>query len=118
MAEENKAAVSEKKKGKLQIDRKYIPLGVLAGFVIYMIVAFAVSILVFNEPIIWVGAMVVLSCLLAALLNQIPIWVHGLFFIGMIVAGVIFSHIPFMIMVSFVYLFAVMLLYVWTRFRS
>lgn len=92
-----------------------IPFWVLGVAVIYFIVALLVSILKFDIPVVAAGAFIVLEGLLAALLNKIPVWVHGLFFIGMIVAGIAFHQVPFMVMMAFVYAVCVALLYAWTR---
>ncbi len=100
-------------RGRLGKKARLLPFIILGVFVVYVIAAFIVSFLIFNVPIVAAGAMIVLACVLAALLNRIPIWVHGLFFIGMVVAGVVFSYIPFMVMIAFVYLCAVVLLYAW-----
>ncbi len=102
---------------KLNFNVKDIPVSfVVLGVVLaYIIVAIVLSIVKFSIPVVTVGAFVVLEGVLAALLNKIPVWVHGLFFIGMIVAGVCFHHVAFMVMMAFVYVACVALLYAWTR---
>lgn len=115
MAESSTSKRSGGLKSRLGKNARLIPFVVLGIFVVYVIVTFVISFLFFNVPIVTAGAMIVLAAVLAALLNRIPIWVHGLFFIGMIVAGVVFSQIPFMVMVAFVYMCAVVLLYTWMQ---
>ena len=92
-----------------------IPFWVLGVAVIYFIVALVVSIVKLDIPVVAAGAFIVLEGVLAALLNKIPVWVHGLFFIGMIVAGIAFHQVVFMVLMAFVYVACVTLLYAWTR---
>jgi len=92
-----------------------IPFIVLGVAVIYYIVALIVSIVVLDVPVVAAGTFVVLEAVLAALLNKIPVWVHGLFFIGMIVAGIAFHQVVFMVLMAFAYVVCVGLLYAWTR---
>ena len=115
MAEEKTTKKKFSLSGKLGKKARVIPFITLGIFIVYVVATFVVSRIFFSVPIVAAGAMIVLACVLAALLNQIPIWVHGLFFIGMIVAGVLFGYIPFMVMVAFVYLLAVVLLYAWMQ---
>ena len=72
-----------------------------------------VAILVINPVIACV--MVILEAALAATLNRIPLWIHGLVFIAQIVCGIIASQVPFMIFMAFIYVFATAFLYVWAN---
>jgi hypothetical protein len=56
-----------------------------------------------------------LEGVLAALLNRIPLWVHGLVFVGQIVAGVVFHKLIFMILMAVAYALCVALLFFFTK---
>jgi predicted ABC-type sugar transport system permease subunit len=115
MAEEAKKMKFDVKKLVALVKENPIPFAVLAVSVVYLIVAMVVSSLKLEIPWVTAGAFVVLEGVLAALLNKIPVWVHGLFFIGMIVAGIAFHEVVFMVLMAFVYVACVALLYAWTR---
>ncbi len=115
MAEEAKKIGFDWKKFVSLVKENPIPFAVLVVALVYLVVAIVVSVVKLSIPVVTVGAFVVLEGVLAALLNKIPVWVHGLFFIGMIVAGVCFHHVAFMVMMAFVYVACVALLYAWTR---
>ena len=115
MAEETKKMKFDVKKLVALVKENPIPFAVLAVSVIYLVVAMVVSSWKLEIPWVTAGAFVVLEGVLAALLNKIPVWIHGLFFIGMIVAGIVFHEVVFMVLMAFVYVACVALLYAWTR---
>ena len=115
MAEEAKKNSFDFKRIVDAIKNIPIPFWILGVAVIYFIVALVVSIVKLSIPVVAAGAFIVLEGVLAALLNKIPVWVHGLFFIGMIVAGIAFHQVVFMVLMAFVYVACVVLLYAWTR---
>ena len=115
MAEEAKKIRFDWKKLVSLVKENPIPFAIFAVALIYLVVAIIVSAVKLHIPVVTVGAFVVLEGVLAALLNKIPVWVHGLFFIGMIVAGFCFQHVAFMVLMAFVYVVCVALLYTWTR---
>ena len=92
-----------------------MPLIALAVFLVIALVMILVSFFALSIPIVAVCTFVVLEALLCALLNNIPIWVHGIIVIAEVVAGVLFSKVVFMILMAVVYVAAVALLYVWTN---
>ncbi|MCR5640094.1 MAG: hypothetical protein K6G04_01930 [Lachnospiraceae bacterium] len=115
MAEEAKKNRFNSKKVLDSVKNIPIPFLVLGVSVIYYIVALVVSIVALDIPVVAAGVFVILEAVLAALLNKIPLWVHGLFFIGMIVAGIAFHQVGFMVLMAFAYAVSVVLLYAWTR---
>ena len=73
-------------------NKPIIPLGFfLAVTVVLIVVSFAVL----NIPIVAICSIAILEVLLSALLNRIPLWVHGL-------------------LMAIVYVLAVAFLYLWT----
>lgn len=65
-------------------NKPIIPLGFfLAVTVVLIVVSFAVL----NIPIVAICSIAILEVLLSALLNRIPLWVHGLLVIAQIAAG-------------------------------
>ncbi|MCR4693952.1 MAG: hypothetical protein K5773_01340 [Pseudobutyrivibrio sp.] len=97
------------------LSRANMPLVTLCILVIYAIVAILVSYLKLDVSIVPCCIMILLEVLLAVLLSRIPLWVHGLVFIAEIVAGIIASQIPFMVLMAFVYVGAITFLYIWER---
>ena len=91
------------------------PVVVLVAFVVVALAMILISILALHLPVVAVCTIVILEALLAACLNRIPIWVHGLIVIAEIVAGIVFGKIVFMVLMAVVYVTAVTLLYMWSR---
>ena len=92
-----------------------IPFIALAVYLVALVAIFIVSFKVIGVPIAAVGAFVVLEALLAALLAKIPLWVHGLVFIGEIVAGAFFGKVLFMVLMALIYAGAVCMLFLFTK---
>ena len=92
-----------------------IPFIALAAYLVALVVIFIVSFKVIGIPIAAVGIFVVLEAALAALLAKIPLWVHGLFFIGQLVAGAFFGKIVFMLLMALIYAGAVCMLFLFTK---
>lgn len=92
-----------------------LPLISLILLGIFAVVSLIIAIIVFHINPIVACVMVMLEAALAACLNQIPIWIHGLVFIAQIVIGIMASQIPFMIFMAFIYVFGVAFLYVWAN---
>lgn len=91
------------------------PIVVLGAFVVVALAMILISVLSpLKVPVVAVCAIVILEAAMAALLNRIPIWVHGLIVIAQIVAGIVFGKIVFMILMAVVYVTAVALLYFWS----
>ncbi len=65
------------------------PLIQLVIFVVAMVVMIIISNLAVGIPIVPVCAIAILEAVLAALLNRISLWIHGLVIIAKIVAGII-----------------------------
>ncbi len=91
------------------------PFIFLAVYLVAIVAAFIVSFKVLGIPIAAVGLFIVLEGTLAALLNRIPLWIHGLVFVGQIVAGVFFHKLIFMVLMAVVYALCVALLFFFTR---
>ena len=81
------------------------PFIFLAVYLIAVIAIFVVCFKVLSIPIAAVGLFIVLEGVLGALLNRIPLWVHGLVFVGQIVAGVVFHKLIFMILTQKILVF-------------
>ena len=95
--------------------RENLPMIVLICFCVFAIVAAVVSVFAFSINPIIACVMVILEAALAACLNRIPIWIHGLVFIAQIVCGIMASQIPFMVFMAFIYVFAIVFLYIWAN---
>ena len=95
--------------------RENLPLIVLICFGIFAVVSIVVSAVAFHINVIIACVMVILEAALAACLNKIPLWIHGLVFIAQIVCGIMASQVPFMILMALVYVFAIAFLYVWAN---
>ncbi|MBE5897331.1 MAG: hypothetical protein E7281_06165 [Lachnospiraceae bacterium] len=91
------------------------PLIQLVIFVVAMVVMIIISNLVVGIPIVPVCAIAILEAVLAALLNRIPLWIHGLVIIAQIVAGIICGKLVFMALMAVVYALAVVLLFFWSK---
>ena len=90
-----------------------LPLISLIFLTVFALVAILVSCLALKLNVVIVCVMVVLEAALAACLNRIPIWVHGLVFIAQIVCGIMASQVPFMVFMAFIYVFSVVFLFLW-----
>ena len=93
--------------------KENFPLISLIWLIVFAIVAIIVSCACFHINIVVTCVMVVLEAALAACLNRIPIWIHGLVFIAQIVIGIMASQIPFMVLMAFIYVFAIAFLFIW-----
>ena len=90
------------------------PIVVLGAFIVVALAMILISILALHLPIVGVCTIVILEALLAACLNRIPIWIHGLIIIAQSVAGIVFGKIVFMVLMAVLYVTAVALLYLWS----
>ena len=95
--------------------RDNLPLICLIILGVFAVVAILVSIFAHAINPVIACVMVILEAALAATLNRIPLWIHGLVFIAQIVCGIIASQVPFMIFMAFIYVFATAFLYVWAN---
>ena len=95
---------------KIKNSKIPLPFVVAAVYFVLAVVFFVVSFKVIGIPIATVGIFLVLECVLAALLNKIPLWVHGLVFVGQLVAGAFFGKLVFMILMALLYAGAICLL--------
>ena len=91
------------------------PMLSLIWLAIFTLATIIVSTVVFHINVIVACVMVVLAAALAACLNRIQLWVHGLVFIALIVCGIMASKVPFMILVALVYVFAITFLFIWSN---
>lgn len=90
------------------------PIVVMGIFIVIAVAMILIGFLACKVPLVSVCTIVILEALLAALLNKIPIWVHGILVIAQIVAGIIFGKAVFMILMAVVYVAAILLLYLWS----
>ena len=113
--------MEEKKRSTSSLDikgfftKENFPLLCLICLGIFAIVVCAVSICTFDINPVVACVMVILEAALAACLNRIPIWIHGLVFIAQIVCGIMASQVVCMILMAIVYVFAIAFLYVWSN---
>lgn len=92
-----------------------LPLLSLIFVGIFSIVAIVISIVAFSINPVIACVMVILEAALAATLNRIPLWIHGLVFIAQVVCGIMASQVPFMLFMVFIYVFATAFLYIWAN---
>lgn len=92
-----------------------LELAYLFLFVIIFAAMTVVSILVLQQSIIVVCAMMVLVTILAVLLSQLPLWAHAISFFVMVGVGFLASCIVFMVLAGVVYLSACGMLYIWKK---
>ena len=97
------------------INKENLPLIALIWLVVFSVVAIVVSCVAFDIDVVVACVMVVLEAALAACLNRIPIWIHGLVFIAQIVIGILASQVGFMVLMAFIYVFAIVFLFVWAN---
>ncbi len=95
--------------------KENLPLLSLICLGIFALVALIVSIAVFKVNVIAACLIVIMEAGLAACLNRIPLWVHGLVFIAQIVCGIMASQVPFMVLMAFIYVFAIAFLFIWAN---
>ncbi|MDC7279613.1 MULTISPECIES: hypothetical protein [Pseudobutyrivibrio] len=98
---------------KSYINKDNLPLIALIWLVVFSVVAIIVSCVAFDINVVVACVMVVLEAALAACLNRIPIWIHGLVFIAQIVIGILASQVAFMVLMAFIYVFAIAFLFIW-----
>ncbi len=94
--------------------RESLPLLLLIVLGLFAIVAITVSIVVLKVGPVIACAMVILEAALAACLNRIPLWIHGLVFIAEIVIGIMASQLVFMVLMAFVYVISIAFLFAWS----
>lgn len=94
--------------------RESLPLLLLIVLGLFAIVSIVVSIVVLHLSPIIACVMVILEAALAACLNRIPLWIHGLVFIAEIVIGIMASQLVFMILMAFVYVISIAFLFAWS----
>ncbi len=95
--------------------KENLPLVALVCLGIFAIVAIVVSIVALHISPVVACIMVILEAGLAACLNRIPLWIHGLVFIAQIVCGVMASQVVFMVLMVFIYVFSIVFLYIWSN---
>ncbi|MEE3480792.1 MAG: hypothetical protein VZQ80_02240 [Lachnospiraceae bacterium] len=105
-----------RQKGR-RVKESRMPVILLAVFIIYVIFAmvFAVNGLDSGVSYPAVGFFVLLEACLAALLFPIPLWIHGLVFLGQLIFGICFHKGTFMVLMALLYALAVAVIYFWTR---
>ena len=94
--------------------RESLPLLLLIVLGLFAIVAITVSIVALHLGPVIACAMVILEAALAACLNRIPLWIHGLVFIAEIVIGIMASQLVFMVLMAFVYVISIAFLFAWS----
>ncbi len=100
---------------KAFFSKENLPLILLICFGIFVVASIIISALVFDINVVVSCIIVILEAALAACLSKIPIWVHGLVFIAQVVCGIIASQVPFMVLMAFIYVFAVVFLFIWAN---
>jgi hypothetical protein len=95
--------------------RENLPLISLILLVIFSVASIIVAAACFHINVVVACVMVILEAGLAACLNRIPIWVHGLVFIAQIVIGIMASQVPFMILMACIYVLAIVFLFIWAN---
>ncbi|SHI47226.1 hypothetical protein [Pseudobutyrivibrio xylanivorans] len=100
---------------KSYINKDNLPLIALIWLVVFSVVAIIISCVSFDINVVVACVMVVLEAALAACLNRIPIWIHGLVFIAQIVIGILASQVGFMVLMAFIYVFAIAFLFIWAN---
>lgn len=94
-----------------------LPWIMLAVFVCYVIFALVFAVQGMDARVSFpaVGIFVLLEAALSALLFPVPLWIHGLIFIGQLALGLAFHMLPFMILMVIIYCLGIATLYFWTR---
>ncbi|MBO6128465.1 MAG: hypothetical protein J6P79_06165 [Pseudobutyrivibrio sp.] len=111
MEEKNKSTFNL----KAFFSKENLPLICLIILGVYAIVSIVVSYIAFGINPVIACVMVVLEAALAACLNRIPLWIHGLVFIAQIVCGIMAAQVPFMVFMVFVYVFGIAFLNIWAN---
>ncbi|SDB12310.1 hypothetical protein SAMN02910298_00629 [Pseudobutyrivibrio sp. YE44] len=113
--ENNKKITVDTKAIKAFFSKDNLPMLCLIGLAIFAVAAIIASTVAFHVSVVIACIMVVLEACLSACLNRIPIWVHGLVFIAQVVCGIMASQVPFMVLMAFIYVFAITFLYIWSN---
>ena len=95
--------------------RDNLPMLCLIGLVIVAVAFIVISIMALSINPIVACLMVILEAGLAACLNKIQLWIHGLVFIGQIICGVIASQVVFMVLMALIYVLAIAFLFIWAN---
>ncbi len=92
-----------------------LPLLSLIFLALFTLIVVIVSCVALHINVVVACVMAVLEAGLAACLNRIPLWIHGLVFIAQIVCGIIASQVVFMVLMAFIYVFAIVFLFIWAN---
>lgn len=79
------------------------------AIVLYAVVSLAlilVAMLVLNEFVVSVCALIILEAGMAALLHKVELWKHGILLVAQIVAGIIIGRVPLVIVCIIAYVAA------------
>ena len=83
---------------------------ILFAVIIVMLAVILASILALKVPVVAVCLLVVLEALMAACLQEVPIWLHGLVVIAQVIAGALCTKLIFTILCAVVYVVAILAL--------
>ena len=86
--------------------REYKNPAALAGFVLVAFLIVILGIAVLREHVVAVCTLVILEAGLAALLHNAELWLHGVFVLGMILAGFLMERPALIILCAVIYIAA------------
>ncbi len=95
----------------VELARRYRLILSMVLFAIVVLTAILVATLVWNEFVVPICAIVIIDVCMAVLLHKSELWVHGILVVAQVVAGVIISRVPLMILCVIVYLAAMLALH-------
>lgn len=94
--------------------KENLPLLSLIVLIIFSIITIIVSQLVLKTPLVACCLLIILEALLAACLDKIPLWLHGIVFIAQIVSGILADKLVLMILMAIIYILAIAFLFIWS----
>ena len=90
--------------------KKHSLVTAVAGFSIISLILILVAMLVLQEFVVSVCVLIIIEAAMAALLHQAEIWKHGILLGLQVVAGIIISRIPLIIICVIAYVAATLAL--------
>lgn len=95
----------------VELARRYRLILSMVLFAMVVLTVILVATLGWNEFVVPICAIVIIDVFMAVLLHKSELWVHGILVVAQVVAGVIISRVPLMVLCVIVYVAAMLALH-------
>ncbi len=82
----------------------------MIGFAIVALVIAILGVAVLKEPVVAVCVLIIIETAIAVMLHQVELWIHGIFILAEIIAGVLMDRLLLVIFCAIIYVAATMAL--------